>query len=140
MAAARLTVGIGGLGAIGWQVAAALDAGIPGLELAAVAARDEARAAARVAGLARPVPVMPAEALAEAADVVVECAPAAVFDRIARPAVAAGRLLMVLSCGQLLDRQRRKRLQPVPRVVGAPLGPPHRGHQVEVVASGADRQ
>ena len=104
MAAARLTVGIGGLGAIGWQVAAALDAGIPGLELAAVAARGEVRAEGRVPGLARPVPVMPAEALAEAADVVVECAPAAVFDRIARPAVAAGRLLMVLSCGQLLDR------------------------------------
>lgn len=104
MAAERIRVGIGGLGAIGWQVAAALDAGMAGLQLVAVSARDEARAAARVAGLGRPVPVVPLEALAEAADVVVECAPAAVFDRIARPAVAAGRILMVLSCGQLLER------------------------------------
>jgi aspartate dehydrogenase len=101
---APLRVAIAGFGAIGKPVAERLDRGdVAGLALAAVAGRDRARAERAMAGFARPVPVLPLARLAEAADIVVECAPAAVLRDIAEPALAAGRTLIVLSCGALLD-------------------------------------
>jgi aspartate dehydrogenase len=99
----RLTVGIGGLGAIGLDLARALDQGVEGLRLAAVSARDAARARDRVAGFRSPPAVVGLEALAEA-DIVVEAAPASVFDRIAVPAIEAGRILVAASAGALLPR------------------------------------
>jgi len=96
-------VAIAGFGAIGKVVAAALDRGIAGLALAAVSARDVARAAEAQAGFAHPVPVLPLARLGEEADIVIECAPAALLRDIAEPALAAGRTLVVLSCGALLD-------------------------------------
>jgi aspartate dehydrogenase len=96
-------VAIAGFGAIGKVVAEALDRGIDGLQLAAISARDTARAERAMAGFAHPVPVLPLARLADAADIVVECAPAAVLRDIAEPALAAGRTLIVLSCGALLD-------------------------------------
>jgi aspartate dehydrogenase len=98
-----LRVAVGGFGAIGKVVARRLDQGIGCLKLAAVAARAVARAEAAMAGFARPVPVVPLAQLWEHADVVVECAPAAVLREVAEPALAHGRTLMVLSCGALLD-------------------------------------
>ncbi len=97
-------VGIGGLGAIGLKVAERLDQGIPGLDLVAVSARDRAAAAGRMSGFRKAPPVVALGDLAEVADVVVECAPAAVFDEVAEPAVDAGRIFMPLSCGVLLAR------------------------------------
>ena len=99
-----LHIGIGGLGAIGLTVARALDAGIPGLTLAAVSARDAAGAARRMENFASPAPVVALGDLAAMADVVIECAPAAAFAAVADPAVEAGRILMPLSCGALLRR------------------------------------
>ncbi|MCZ6524112.1 MAG: aspartate dehydrogenase [Alphaproteobacteria bacterium] len=99
----RLRVAVAGLGAIGGAVAARLDAGLPGLELAAVAARDAAKARRRMAGFGEPAPLVPLAALAERAEVVVDCAPAALFAEIAGPAVAAGRILVTVSAGALLD-------------------------------------
>src|SRR6266513_4236432 len=96
-------VAIAGFGAIGRVVAEALDRGIDGLALAAVSARDTARAERAMAGFAQKVPVVPLARLVDAADIVVECAPAAVLRDIAEPALAAGRTLLVLSCGALLD-------------------------------------
>src|SRR5712691_2206949 len=96
-------VAIAGFGAIGKVVAEALDRGIDGLELAAVSARDMARAERAIAGFAHRVPVRPLARLWEDADIVVECAPAALLRDIAEPALAAGRTLIVLSCGALLD-------------------------------------
>jgi aspartate dehydrogenase len=96
-------VAIAGFGAIGKVVAEHLDRGIDGLSLAAVSARDTARAARAMAGFARPAPVLPLARLWEAADIVVECAPAALLRDIAEPGLAAGRTLVVLSCGALLD-------------------------------------
>lgn len=98
-----LRVAIGGFGAIGKVVARHLDQGIEGLVLAAVSARDRVRAEAGMADFARPVPVVPLARLWEAADIVVECAPAALLREIAEPALGRGRILMVLSCGALLD-------------------------------------
>ena len=98
-----LRVAIGGFGAIGKVVAQRLDQGIDGLTLAAIAARDVARAEEAMAGFARAVPVVSLARLWEEADVVVECAPAALLRELAEPALAHGRILMVLSCGALLD-------------------------------------
>ncbi len=97
-------VAIGGLGTIGFEVARCLDdGGIDGLSLGAVSARDHARARARMAGFRTPVDVVDAGALAGRADIVVECAPAAVFREIAEPVVRAGKVLLCASAGALLD-------------------------------------
>ena len=98
-----LRVAIGGFGAIGKVVAQHLDRGIDGLALAAVSARDRARAGEAMAGFARPVPVVPLASLWEHADVILECAPAALLRELAEPALAHGCQVMVLSCGALLD-------------------------------------
>lgn len=98
-----LKVGIGGLGAIGMNVARRLDEGIYGLQLAAVSARDHAAAAAKIGSFATPVPVVTLSDLASLADVIVECVPADAYVEIARPAIAAGRTFITLSCGQLLN-------------------------------------
>lgn len=98
-----LAVGIAGLGAIGGAVAERLDQGIEGLELVAIAARDGSKARGRMAAFRHPVPLLDFTALAEACAVVVECAPAAVFMDIAEAAIAAGRILMPLSVGVLLE-------------------------------------
>jgi aspartate dehydrogenase len=96
-------VAVAGFGAIGKVVAQRLDRGIEGLALAVVAARDVARAEAAMAGFMRPAPVVRLAQLWEHADVVVECAPAAVLRELAEPALGNGRIVMVLSCGALLD-------------------------------------
>ena len=98
-----LQVAIAGFGAIGKVVATHLDRGLDGLALAAVSARDRMRAEAAMARFARPVPVVPLTGLWEHADLIVECAPAAVLRELAEPALTHGRQLMVLSCGALLD-------------------------------------
>jgi len=95
-------VAIGGLGAIGAVLAKKLDEGIPGLELVAVSGRDVAKAERFVAGLKKPVPVLPLGRLAEVADIVVEAAPAALMDEVAVPTLTAGRWLVMSSVGVLL--------------------------------------
>ena len=99
-----LTVAIGGLGAIGAHLARALDAGIEGLALAAVAARDPAKAERTLAGFRRPPAIVALRELAERADVVVEAAPAAVFEEIAGAAIERGRIFVPASVGALLPR------------------------------------
>ncbi|PZW45942.1 aspartate dehydrogenase [Humitalea rosea] len=98
-----LTVGIAGLGAIGLHLARALDAGVPGLRLIAVAARDQAKAAATIATFRTPPRLVGLAELAEA-DIVVEAAPAAVFETVATAAIEAGRIFVPSSVGALLPR------------------------------------
>lgn len=100
-----MKVAIAGLGAIGLKLAAALDAGVPGLELVAVAARDHAKAAANLKAFRNPPRVVPIASLAEA-DIVVEAAPAAVFEEIARAAIGRGRIFIPSSVGALLPRMQ----------------------------------
>ncbi|MCK8787037.1 aspartate dehydrogenase [Roseomonas sp. NAR14] len=102
--ATALRVGIGGLGAIGLQLAKALDAGVEGLTLVAVSARDRDKAARNLAGFRKPPALVGLGELAEHADIVVEAAPAAVFEEIAKPAIARGRILVCASAGALLPR------------------------------------
>ena len=98
-----LTVAIGGLGAIGLEVARALARGVEGLRLVAVSGRDRDRARRAVAGFAEPPEVMELAGLA-GADIVVEAAPAAVFEQVAIPAIEAGRIFVPSSVGALLPR------------------------------------
>ncbi len=99
-----LTVGIGSFGTIGRQVARLLDeGGIPGLSLGLVSAHNRARAAERMAGFRQPVPVVGLGELARC-DVVLEAAPAEVFEEVAMPAIEAGRLFIPTSVGALLPR------------------------------------
>ena len=99
----QLKVAIAGLGAIGLQVARRIDAGeIEGLVLSAVAARDETKAQRNLAGFRSPPKILPLKQLAEVADVVVECVPAAHFLSAAEPPIRLGRTFMPLSVGALL--------------------------------------
>jgi aspartate dehydrogenase len=138
-------VAIAGFGAIGRVVAAHLDRGVDGLSLAAVSARDTVRAQAAMAAFAKPVPVLPLARLADAADIVVECAPASVLRDLAEPALGRGRTLIVLSCGALLDnfdlidlarRQGGRILVPTGALLGldavqaAAVGPVERVHMI----------
>jgi aspartate dehydrogenase len=104
MAESGLRVGVAGLGAIGLEVARRLDAGVEDLRLVAVSARDRDKAVRTLAPFRAPPPVVDLPALAQAADVVVECVPAAAFAAAAEPAIEAGRLFMPLSAAQLLER------------------------------------
>src|SRR5258707_4889668 len=65
-------VAIAGFGAIGKVVAAHLDRGIDGLSLAAVSARDIARATAVIASFGHPVPGLPLGRPAGEAPIVVQ--------------------------------------------------------------------
>jgi aspartate dehydrogenase len=100
---AALKVGIAGLGAIGREVARKLVGGyIPNSVLAGVTVRDRAKAEAFLKEIGCKAPVLSIAELAGACDIVIECAPAAVFADIAQPVLAAGKKLMALSAGMLL--------------------------------------
>jgi aspartate dehydrogenase len=95
-------VGIAGFGTIGKPVAAALQKGIEGLELAAICSRDEDKARRNMEGLCDPVPVVGPQELADMCDVIVECVPKAAFRDIAEPALKAGRIFITVSGAGLL--------------------------------------
>ncbi len=98
-----LKVAVAGLGAIGLPLARALDSGrVPGLKLAVVAVRDATKAAVTMEHFKAPPRVVPIDEIGLAADVVVECAPKAVFRAIAESALMRGRIFIPLSVGQLL--------------------------------------
>jgi aspartate dehydrogenase len=96
-------IGILGLGAIGRPVARALAAGMPGLTLVGAASRDAGRAREFLSSLPGAPPLLPFGDLLDRADVVVEAATQAVLVDLAPPVLDAGRDLIVLSVGALLD-------------------------------------
>ena len=100
---ARQRVAVVGLGPIGTKVVEALDRGIDGLVLAAVSVNDPAKHQRFLAGLKQPPPVLPIEALADVADMVIECAPAKLVRSIVAPFVSRGKTAVVLSVGALLE-------------------------------------
>jgi len=103
MARENLKIGLAGLGAVGLPVARQLRAGIPGLALAAVAARDRNKARRNLPGAGDLILILAPEELADICDVVVECLPSQLFRTVASPTIEAGRIFMPLSVGQLLD-------------------------------------
>src|SRR6202161_4387601 len=98
-----LKIGLGGLGAVGLDVARRIEAGIPGLVLAAVSVRDRDKARRNLPQIGDRIPVVAAEALAETCDLVVECLPPAMFRAVASSVIERGKLFMPLIVGQLLD-------------------------------------
>ena len=98
-----IRVAVAGLGAIGRVVARGVGA-IPGVELTAVAARDEAKARDWLGEHGIACPVVPLSEFPAHADLAVEAAPAAILDAICRPMLEAGKRVMVLSAGALLPR------------------------------------
>jgi aspartate dehydrogenase len=97
-----LRVGLAGLGAVGMVVARKLEAGIPGLALTAVSVRDTGKAKRALPRIGDGIAVTEPGGLAALCDVVVEGLPPALFLAVAEPAIAAGRIFMPLSIGQLL--------------------------------------
>src|SRR6266850_5930851 len=97
-------IAIAGLGEIGKTVAHKLAQGLPGLALAAITTRDRGKAQAWLDREGISCPLVSLDELPDHADLVVECAPAAILDQICRPMLSAGRQVMVLSASALLPR------------------------------------
>src|SRR5262245_10350735 len=97
-------VAVAGLGTVGRALARRLHAGIPGLTLACVSARDHAKAQSWLAAEKIDCPVVPLADMPRHADLAVECAPGDIIDEICRPMLSAGKRVMVLSAGALLPR------------------------------------
>ena len=99
----RARVAVAGLGPIGTSVVKALDQGIDGLVLSAVSVANIDKHRAWLEKLTPPPAVLPIEQLAEAADIVIECAPSRLVRSIVAPVVASGKTAIVLSVGALLE-------------------------------------
>ena len=100
-----MKVGIVGCGAIGRKVATELDRGyVPGTRLGALSSRDLGRTMEFARSLQEPPPVVPLYDLVPLVDLVMEAAGGHAVDSIARATLEAGKDLMVLSCGALLER------------------------------------
>ncbi len=97
-------VAVAGLGAIGRALVRRIADGIPGITLACAATGDRAKAEAWLQSERIACPLVALDAFPDHADLAVECAPAAVFEEICRPMLAAGKKVMVLSVGALLPR------------------------------------
>ena len=80
-----------------------------GLRLIAVACRDPIKGRANLAGFNAAPRLVEIPELADA-DIVVECAPSVVFERIALPALEAGRIFVPASAGALLPRMHLAKL------------------------------
>lgn len=100
---AQRRVAIAGLGAIGTKVMEALDRGIDGFTLSAVAVANPAKVRPDLERLSCKPQVLPIEALEPVADIVIECAPAPLLRSIVRPFVTHGKTAIVLSAGAILD-------------------------------------
>ncbi len=98
-----LRVAVAGLGAIGATLVKELDRGIDGLELTAVSVQNAEKHRGWLGDLAAKPKVLPIDALAEAADIVVECAPSKLVRSIVAPVVTRGKTAIVLSVGALLE-------------------------------------
>jgi aspartate dehydrogenase len=100
-----LRVAVAGLGSIGARVVEELDRGLDGLVLSAVSVQNPDKHRERLAALKRAPAILPIEALADAADIVIECAPSHLVRSIVAPFVGSGKTAVVLSVGALLDHE-----------------------------------
>jgi aspartate dehydrogenase len=98
-----LRVGLAGLGAVGLETGRRLEAGIPGLILAAVSVRDVDKARKHLPRIGGDVSVLPLEHLPTQCDVVVEGLPRDAFLAVAKATVESGRIFIPLSVGRLLE-------------------------------------
>ena len=105
MSISKKSIGIAGCGTIGRKVASELDAGaVPGAILGGMTSRNLDRAKRFASTLDCPPPVVELDKLVQIADLVVEAAPASAMESIAVATLSAGKDLMALSGGALLER------------------------------------
>src|SRR5258708_35461584 len=76
-----------------------------GLVLVAVSVQNPVKHQGFLARLKRQPAVLPIDALAAIADVVIECAPSKLVRSIVAPFVGSGKTAVVLSAGALLDNE-----------------------------------
>lgn len=99
----RYKVGIVGLGAIGLQIARTIDQGnISNFDLVAIATRDEKKAAKNLETFDHLPDITSIKNVCTRADIIVECAPAAIFRTIIEETIKAGKTLIPASVGALL--------------------------------------
>ncbi len=98
-----LRIGLVGCGAIGTEIAKAIDRGDIAAELVAVFDRNEERARGLVGGLEIRPEISDLEDLVELSEVVVEAASQRAVPEVARATLERGRDLMIMSVGALLD-------------------------------------
>lgn len=99
----KIRVALAGLGAIGLTLARKLAQESDDVELVAVSAKDRASAIKRLADHGISVPVVAADDLESRADLLIEAAPGALLADLARPFLAKGKSIIVLSAGALIE-------------------------------------
>ena len=97
------SIGIVGCGAIGKALIQAAEAGKLSVRIAGVTSRTEKNAREFLAAFRNPPPYLSLVELINAGDLIVEAAGGAVVPELAKKAFAAGKDLMVISVGALLD-------------------------------------
>ncbi|HEU4342504.1 MAG TPA: aspartate dehydrogenase [Candidatus Binatia bacterium] len=97
------SIGIVGCGAIGRALLKAVEAGKLPVRVAGVTSRTEKSAREFLSSLKNPPPYLPQSELIAASDLVVEAAGGSVVAKLAEEVFAAGKDLMVISVGALLD-------------------------------------
>ncbi len=100
---ATKSIGIVGCGAIGRALLKAVESGRLSVRIAGVTSRNEKSAQNFLSTFERPAPYLSLQDLIAASDLVVEAAGGAVVPRLAEAVFAAGKDLMVISVGALLD-------------------------------------
>lgn len=98
-------IGIVGVGAIGKEIALAIDNGTIPAKLEAIWDRDEGEAREFAASLKSRPQVLPLDELVEASNFVVEAASQAAVREVALAALSRSRSVMVLSVGAFADRE-----------------------------------
>lgn len=100
-----IKVGIAGCGTIGRRVATELDQNrIPGACLSGISSRNLERAKNFASSLNNPPSVSSIADMVPLVDIVIEAAPSSAMDEIATATLSAGKSLMAMSGGALLDR------------------------------------
>ncbi|MDA0265207.1 MAG: aspartate dehydrogenase [Chloroflexi bacterium] len=97
------SIGIIGCGSIGQALLKAVDCGGLNVPVAGVTSRDDQRAHEFLAGLDNPPPYLDRQELISRSDLLVETAGGHVVSDLAKETFAAGKDLMVISIGALLD-------------------------------------
>lgn len=98
-----MRVSVAGLGAVGEELARRLGRGVAGIELTAVSAADHDKARRTLARIDVDVPVLDLDELEPVSDLVVECLPARFLAPLAEAVLRAGKEIVVLSAGVLLQ-------------------------------------
>ncbi len=97
------SIGIVGCGAIGQALIHAVDSGELNVAVAGVTSRDEDRAHGFLDSLDNPLPYLSRQQLIEKSDLLVETAGGHIVAELAKETFAAGKDLMVISIGALLE-------------------------------------